>query len=76
MVSEHEKLDIGKAYYKDGFRDGKAEGKAETARRMVEDGIPVEKVAMYTGLCIAMDTGARNCNHLNHSHLNTYTPAR
>ena len=26
MVSEHEKLDIGTAYYKDGFTDGQKQG--------------------------------------------------
>ena len=29
MVSEEERLDIGEAYFKDGYNTGKAEGKAE-----------------------------------------------
>ena len=66
MVSEHEKLDIGTAYYKDGFFDGhklgkeegweegRVEGKAEEkdaiARTMLAKGLPVALIIECTGL--------------------------
>ena len=62
MVSEHEKLDIGTAYYKDGFTDGqkqgfldgqaqgREEGRAEVARNLLQHGMSVEEVAEMTSL--------------------------
>jgi len=62
MVSEHEKLDIGTAYYKDGFLDGhklgKEEGRVEgrasekdaIARTMLAKGLPVALIIECTGL--------------------------
>jgi len=50
MVSEHEKLDIGTAYYKDGFLDGhklgKEEGDAEGEARGIIKGRASEKDAI------------------------------
>ena len=46
MVSEHEKLDIGKAYYKDGYKDGKK----EVAMAMRKFGLSVEDICSITGL--------------------------
>ena len=52
MVSEHEKLDIGKAYYKDGFKDGVQDGKKEIAKAMLKFGLSVEDICKITGLSI------------------------
>ena len=48
MVSESERLDIGKAYYKDGYEDAKL----DDAKAMLQDGVAVEKIIQYTGLSI------------------------
>ena len=48
MVSEHEKLDIGKAYYKDGFIDGKK----EVAKAMLTFGMSVKDICIITGLSV------------------------
>lgn len=48
MVSEHEKLDIGKAYFKDGIK----EGKREDAEAMLKFGLSVEDISKITGLSI------------------------
>ena len=32
------------------YWEGKAEGKEETARAMLADGMPIERIAKYTGL--------------------------
>ena len=48
MVSEHEKLDIGKAYYKDGFKDGKK----EVAKAMLTFGMSVKDICIITGLSV------------------------
>ena len=50
MVSEHEKLDIGKAYYKDGFKDGFKDGKKEVAIAMKKFGLSLEDICSITGL--------------------------
>ena len=54
MITEEEKLDIGTAYYEDGFIDGVEKGKAESSRdiavRMILDGMEASFVAKYTGL--------------------------
>ena len=66
MVSEHEKLDIGTAYYKDGFLDGHKQGKeegieegitigrtgekADIARTMLAKGLPFALIVECTGL--------------------------
>lgn len=62
MVSEEERLDIGEAYFKDGYNtgkaegraEGKAEGKAETraeiAKAMLSKGMAVETISELTGL--------------------------
>ena len=46
MVSENERLDIGKAYYKDGCMDTKK----EIAKAMLSDGLSLDKISLYTGL--------------------------
>ena len=46
MVSENERLDIGKAYYKDGYKDAKI----EDAKAMLTDGVSPDKISLYTGL--------------------------
>ena len=46
MVSEHEKLDIGKAYYKDGIQ----EGIAMVAKAMLKYGLSPEVVSIISGL--------------------------
>ena len=58
MITEEEKLDIGTAYYEDGFIDGvekgKAEGEANAMRRMAVNmlaaGEDVSRVSEFTGL--------------------------
>ena len=50
MVSENERLDIGKAYYKDGFEDGYKGAKIEDAKAMLTDGVSPDKISLYTGL--------------------------
>ena len=54
MITEEEKLDMGTAYYGDGFIDGVEKGKAESSRdiavRMILDGMEASFVAKYTGL--------------------------
>jgi predicted transposase/invertase (TIGR01784 family) len=64
MITEEEKLDIGTAYYEDGFIDGmekgKAEGKAEgeakalreIALRMLSAGEDLSRVSTFTGLSV------------------------
>ena len=52
MVSENERLDIGKAYYKDGFQDGCIDTKKEIAKAMLSDGLSPDKISLYTGLSI------------------------
>ena len=47
MVSEHEKLDIGTAYYKDGFE----EGQIKTAKQLIAQyGLNPEDVAKLIGV--------------------------
>ena len=48
MVSEEERLDIGAAYYEDGF----AEAKAEAARAMLKEGLPMDIIVKCTGLSV------------------------
>ena len=54
MVSENERLDIGKAYYKYGFRDGQekgeAKGKMETAKNLIRLGVDIDTISKATGL--------------------------
>ena len=50
MVTDEERLDIGAAYYEDGFKAGKNEGKIEDAKAMLADKVAPEVVAKYTGL--------------------------
>ena len=66
MITEEKRLDIGGAYYEDGFNDGiakgreegKAEGKAEgraeerktIAKNLLTMNYPVESIARVTGL--------------------------
>lgn len=66
MITEEERLDIGGAYYEDGFNDGiakgreegKAEGKAEgraeerktIAKNLLAMNYPIESIAQITGL--------------------------
>ena len=56
MVTDEERLDIGAAYYEDGFKAGKKEGEAkqqaEIAKAMLADKVAPEVVAKYTGLKI------------------------
>ena len=60
MVSEHEKLDIGTAYYKDGFLDGQKQGREEgqaeramaIAVKLIEHEMPEDTVAEMTELPI------------------------
>ena len=64
MVTDEERLDIGAAYYEDGFKAGRAEGEAkgraegeaekqaEIAKAMLADKVAPEVVAKYTGLKI------------------------
>ena len=68
MVTDEERLDIGAAYYEDGFKAGRAEGEAkgraegkaegeaekqaEIAKAMLADKVAPEVVARYTGLII------------------------
>ena len=46
MVTEEEKLDIGEAYYEDGYKDAKL----EMAKTILADKVSMEKVLKYTGL--------------------------
>ena len=46
MITEEEKLDIGEAYYEDGYKDAKL----EMAKTMLADKVSMEKVLKYTGL--------------------------
>ena len=48
MVTEEEKLDIGEAYYEDGYKNAKL----EMAKAMLADKVSPEKVQKYTGLTI------------------------
>ena len=62
MITEEEKLDIGGAYFQDGYEkgmekgreEGKAEGRKEgieeVARALLEMGMPIEKVSSATRL--------------------------
>ena len=54
MISEEEKEDIATANYQDGLEDGREQGREqqalEVARRMLEDNLPIEAVAKYSGL--------------------------
>ena len=50
MISETEKEDIAVANYQDGFLDGMEKHAVETAQRMLEDKVPAESIARYTGL--------------------------
>ena len=50
MITEEERLDIGQAYYEDGFAEGRAEGKAEIARKMLQKGFTLEEICEITGL--------------------------
>lgn len=62
MVSEEERLDIGEAYFKDGYKagvaenkekwvaEGKAEGIAEVAKAMLAKGMALEAISEFTGL--------------------------
>jgi predicted transposase/invertase (TIGR01784 family) len=34
----------------EGIEEGRVEGKKETARKMLDDGLPIERIAQYTGL--------------------------
>ena len=43
------KQDVDEAL-KQGHASGVAEGKLETAKAMLKDGLPAEKIALYTGL--------------------------
>jgi predicted transposase/invertase (TIGR01784 family) len=47
IVSRQEGLDEGIAI---GEARGEARGRVETARAMLSDGVPLEKVIKYTGL--------------------------
>ena len=49
MVSENERLDIGKAYYKDGYKDAKI----EDAKVLVsKQGMSIEEACNLIGLSI------------------------
>lgn len=54
MVTEEERLDIGMAYYEDGynegFKGGVAKGKSEDAQKMLQKGLPIELICEITGL--------------------------
>ena len=60
MITEEERLDIGTAYYEDGFNDGMEKGKAEgeanamqkMAQRMLKAGEQPSRVAEFTGLSL------------------------
>ena len=53
MVSENERLDIGKAYYKDGFQDGCIDTKKEIAKVLIsKKGMSVTEVCEITGLSV------------------------
>ena len=46
MVTDEERLDIGAAYYEDGFKAGKI----ETAKAMLAEGLAVDLIVRCTGL--------------------------
>ena len=48
MVTDEERLDIGAAYYEDGFKAGII----KTAKAMLADKVAPEVVAKYTGLTL------------------------
>ena len=58
MVTDEERLDIGTAYYEDGFKAGRTEGKAEgeaekqaeIAKAMLAKGYLVDDISDCTGL--------------------------
>jgi len=53
LKEEVDKMEVGTMAYVTSFeRLAKKEGKVEAALNMLQDGIPVEKVAKYTGLSI------------------------
>lgn len=58
MISEHEKQGIAAAYKEEGLREGfekgLEKGRAESARNMLMDGVPIEKIVQYTGLSEAV----------------------
>ena len=52
MVTEEEKLDIGEAYYEDGYKKGTEETKLEIALAMLSKGIDDFVIADCTGLSV------------------------
>ena len=64
MISEEEKLDIGEAYYEDGFTEGmkkgieqgkglgREEGREETIKSFIRSGASDELIAKATGLSL------------------------
>ena len=54
MVTDEERLDIGAAYYEDGFKAGKKEGEAKQqaaiAKAMLAEGLAVDLIVRCTGL--------------------------
>ena len=51
-LTEFDQEEYDRILRRDAYLDGKDEGKQEDARNMLADGLPVEKVAQYTGLSI------------------------
>ena len=51
-LTEFDQEEYDRILRRDAFLDGKDEGKQESARNMLADGLPVEKVAQYTGLSV------------------------
>ena len=61
MITEEEKLDIGTAYYEDGFIDGMEKGRAEANRemalKMLAAGEEPSRVSEFTGLSLEVVLG-------------------
>ena len=50
MVTEEERLDIGMAYYEDGFNEGLRKTQFEIAQKMLQKGFPIEEICELLGL--------------------------
>lgn len=50
MISEEERLDMGGAYFEDGYKKGREEAILDTAKRLLSLGVTVETIAKATGL--------------------------
>ena len=50
IVEEEYKMEYVPIWLRDEREEGKEEKAKETAKRMLEDGLPIETIAKYTGL--------------------------